>query len=57
MCLTCVVNGDRLVKLLDWIASIAQEGILFAKILFNQVSHPLKYIHNGIILYTNQYYH
>ena len=31
MRLTCAVNGDRLVKLLDWIASIAWEGISFAK--------------------------
>ena len=32
MCLMCVVNGDRLVETLDWLALyIAREGILFAK--------------------------
>ena len=60
MHLMCVVNGNRLVESLDWLALyIAQESTVHSLLqtLFDKVFHPSEYIHRAIILYTNQYYH
>ena len=49
-CLTCVVNGGRLVKPLDWLGIWYRKVYRLLKTLLAQVVHPLKYFHSTIVL-------
>ena len=57
MRLTGVVNGDSLVKTLDWLALKHAKVYCLLKTLLAEVVYPLKYFHTAIaiILYTYQY--